>query len=171
MLSTERLSLRPLQENDIELIASLLGDPIAMRYVGSGRPIDRSAAAAWLRRSRTSFRTDGTGALAVVLKSNGLVIGYCGVDVGEDTGELELTYALLPAYWGKGLALEAAAAVVAYADGFLEILLATADPSNSASVRILESLGFEQTRIAADLHGLPTAFFRRHRPVPSQGAC
>lgn len=164
MLVTDRLVLRPFQAGDIDTMAALLGDPAVMRYVGNGEPLDREAVARRIRQSQASFDADGTGALAVVLTATDEVIGYCGIEIGEDTGELELNYGLAPAYWGQGLALEAASAVVDYADGFLEVLLATADPRNTASLRILDRLGFEHTHTAPDFHGLPTAFFTRTRP-------
>ncbi|MGD1012239.1 MAG: GNAT family N-acetyltransferase [Acidimicrobiales bacterium] len=164
MLATERLRLRAFEPGDVDAIASLLGDATAMRYVGDGEPHDRSAAEDKMRESRASLEANGTGALAVVLSATDEVIGYCGIEIGEDTGELELNYALSPSVWGNGFAFEAARAVVDYADTFLEVLLATADPRNSASVRILGRLGFEHTHTAYDIHGLPTAFFRRTRP-------
>ena len=103
------------------------------------------------------------GLWALHHRSTGRFVGYCGVARGEDTGEPELMYALLPAWWGQGLGTEAAAAVVELADRSLPELLATADPANVASLRILARLGFTVTHTAADVHGLPTVFLRRIR--------
>jgi RimJ/RimL family protein N-acetyltransferase len=135
VLATERLRLRAFEASDVDAIAALLGDPAAMRYVGDGEPepLDRKSAENKIRESQTPLDADGTGAPAVVLKATEEVIGYCGMEVGEDTGELELHYALSPAFWGQGLALEAAGTVVDYADAFLDVVLATADPRNAAS--------------------------------------
>ncbi len=171
MLTTDRLVLRCFEPDDVDSVAALLGDPVAMRYVGAGLPLGRGASEERMQQWRSSPGPGGIGVLAVVLTATGELIGYCGVETGEDTGELELTYGLLPAHWGRGLALEAATAVVAHADGFLGVLLATADPRNSASVRILARLGFRLTHTGEDVHGLETAFFRRTRPLASQDAC
>ena len=171
MLTTDRLVLRPFQEGDIDAMAKLLGDALAMGYVGDGGPLDKERAATRVRKARESFARDGTGALAVVLASTGEFIGYCGIEIGEDTGELELNYGLLPAWWGRGLALEAATAVVSWADGFCETLFATADPENSASLSILGRLGFEPIQRGPDVHGLETVFFKRARPLRSPDAC
>jgi len=72
LLATERLSLTPFETGDIDAITALLSDPLVTRYVGAGRPLDRRAVEEWVRNSQASFRTDGTGALAVVLKPTGL---------------------------------------------------------------------------------------------------
>jgi [ribosomal protein S5]-alanine N-acetyltransferase len=163
-LVTRRLALRPLGAGDTDALTAVLTDPIVMRHVGRGAPLEREEVEVWIRRSRQAIFLDGTGLRAVTWASTGELIGYCGIEPGEDTGELELNYGLARAVWGLGLGFEAAAAVVEDADGFVDTLLATVDPANVASVRILERLGFTRTHAGHDVHGLPTLFFRRDRP-------
>jgi RimJ/RimL family protein N-acetyltransferase len=68
----------------------------------------------------------------------------CGIIRRETLPELDLGYALLPEWWGQGLAREAARACVAYAQTTLGVqgLLAIITPSNAPSIRLVEDLGF-----------------------------
>lgn len=154
---------RRFSSDDAVELGLLLGDQAAMRYVGNGTPTDAEAVRRWLAAAARWADEPGGGLWALHHRSTGRFVGYCGVARGEDTGEPELMYALLPAWWGQGLGTEAAAAVVELADRSLPELLATADPANVASLRILARLGFTVTHTAADVHGLPTVFLRRIR--------
>jgi RimJ/RimL family protein N-acetyltransferase len=68
---------------------------------------------------------------------------------------LTLGYALAPEAWGKGLATEAASAVIDAGFTLTNVLemLATAHVENPASRRVLEKCGF--THIGAGLEGAP----------------
>ncbi len=72
--------------------------------------------------------------------------------------EIELIYALAKPYWGKGLATEAAQAMLRY--GFevfhLPRIYATVDPGNTASVTIIKKLGFYYTQTISDETDLVT---------------
>jgi RimJ/RimL family protein N-acetyltransferase len=147
--------------DDTADLTRLLGDADAMRYVGDGTPADSAAVDRWLDAAITTGAEPGGGMWALHDRASGAFVGYCGVALGEDTVEPELTYALLPTWWGAGLATEAARAVVDLADRTLPELAATADPANVASLRILARLGFVVTHTDHDVHGLPTVFLRR----------
>jgi [ribosomal protein S5]-alanine N-acetyltransferase len=76
-------------------------------------------------------------------------VGYCGVyshlgTNGPIPGEGTLAFYLAQAYWGQGFATEAGTMFVRFA--FQELLLrrlvATVQTGNSASLRVLEKLGF-----------------------------
>ena len=67
-------------------------------------------------------------------------MGHCGLsNNGVYPGEIELTYALAKADWGKGIAIEAARASVRF--GFvtirLERVFACALPENIGSRRVM----------------------------------
>lgn len=169
-LRTSRLELRPIEEGELEALACLVADPAVAAYIGDGHPRDRTAAAAMISNSARSFAEGLLGLFCMLALEGGEFVGYCGIETGEDTGEPELDYALSPAYWGRGLALEAAGAVLSLADSLYEVLAATADPRNVASLRILDRLGFVHIRSGPDVHGLPTEFFRRNSPIRSTDA-
>jgi ribosomal-protein-alanine N-acetyltransferase len=77
------------------------------------------------------------------------LIGWCGLGPCDiDPNTVELYYALDPQYWGLGLASEAANALVNFAVKELDItqITATVAPQNTASVIILEKIGFKFIR-------------------------
>jgi RimJ/RimL family protein N-acetyltransferase len=84
------------------------------------------------------------GRWAVIGKRDGLFYGWCGLKkIGSD---VDLGYRFFRRYWGQGIASETALASRDY--GFehyrLERLVAHAAIANSASVRVLEKLGFRR---------------------------
>jgi RimJ/RimL family protein N-acetyltransferase len=85
----------------------------------------------------------GFGDWAVTGKANGQLIGHCGLNFVPEVGEVEVDYSLAKAYWGQGIATEAARASVRF--GFetlrLERIIALADPQNIASWRVMEKVG------------------------------
>lgn len=93
------------------------------------------------------FEERRLGKFPVFLKDTEGFIGTCGMEPYQlgDCTEIELGYRLCLDHWGKGYAREAAAVVLRY--GFqelkLERILGLVLPENRASLRILESLGFQ----------------------------
>jgi RimJ/RimL family protein N-acetyltransferase len=75
--------------------------------------------------------------------------------------EVELGYALMPDYWGRGLATEIGSACVAVAREELALtsIVATTDPRHEASQHVLMKLGFRRTPDALIEHER-LAFFR-----------
>jgi [ribosomal protein S5]-alanine N-acetyltransferase len=74
----------------------------------------------------------------------GQLIGLVGLVKRDYLSEPDLGFALLDAYAGRGLAYEAARAVLplARAQG-LKRMLAITDPDNRRSIALLDRLGFE----------------------------
>lgn len=82
--------------------------------------------------------------LAIILKDSGAFIGWCGLDHRDQTKANPVLFYLLKAgYWGKGLATEAAEAMLGFAFG--EWGLARVDAGaafeNTASKRVMEKAG------------------------------
>jgi [ribosomal protein S5]-alanine N-acetyltransferase len=81
-------------------------------------------------------------------KALGKLIGFCGLQHYQD--EIEIGWWLAKAYWGNGLATEAAR--VALLDAFQRIrlprVIAMAQPANRASIHIMEKLGIQFERNA-----------------------
>lgn len=99
---------------------------------------------------RTEIASPGLKVLAVELKDTAEVIGYCGLFAvdGRPADEPELAYELLVAAHGHGYATEAAHAVVTWArEAGYPRLWADVWDWNTASVRVLEKLGFRATGV------------------------
>jgi [ribosomal protein S5]-alanine N-acetyltransferase len=143
-IETPRLLLRSMQEDDVDHLLRTFGDPKVMAAFES-EPFDRSQMERWVRRNLEHQDRYGYGLFTVVLKTDGLVIGDCGLehmDIG-DTLESELGYDLCSDYWGRGLATEAAIAVRDFAFDVQEIprLIALIRRGNEASRRVAEKVG------------------------------
>ena len=71
------------------------------------------------------------------------LVGIAGLQPLDGGPEVELTYALVPAAWGRGLATEAGAAALRYAfeEAGLERVVGIVKPENGASLTVLRKLG------------------------------
>lgn len=144
VLETERLLLSHLSVNDTEFILELLNDPAFLEFVGDKgvRTLD-DAREYILTGPVDSYKRHGFGLYMVRLKVGGAPIGICGLVKRESLEDADIGFGLLPAFRGKGYAIEAAAAVLEHARaalGFSRILAVTS-PDNHGSIRILKKLG------------------------------
>ncbi len=160
VLTTARLHVRELALDDLDDLAALCGDAHAMRFVGDNRPLSRAQSQRWIETSLDNYqrRPHGFGTWAVTARADGAFVGYAGIVYPEP--EPELIYGLLPARWGHGLGTEVARAVLDHALARVPEVIATVDPANTASRRILTRLGFQPERTGTDEHGLPTEWWR-----------
>jgi RimJ/RimL family protein N-acetyltransferase len=142
---TQRLLIRPLESSDLEAAFELNSDADARRYTGG--VVDRAASDRGLRAQIARVRASGLGSRAVVDRGSGDVVGYCGLQPFADSDEIELFYGYASRVWGRGLATEAARAVLELGFRCLDRdrIVAIVDPENRASVRVLEKLGFVRT--------------------------
>jgi RimJ/RimL family protein N-acetyltransferase len=93
------------------------------------------------------------------------LIGVCGLVPFQHGPGVELLYSLAPTHWSKGLATEAATAVLTHAFDTLGLpaILATTDDANEASLRLLTRLGATlTTRLQIGPHTYPC--FTIHPP-------
>ena len=79
---------------------------------------------------------------AVEEKVTGTLMGWCGFGLRD--GHIDFGYRFAKPFWGKGLGSEVAQAVLAYGMAQYQFARCTAAVlvENTASVRILEKLGF-----------------------------
>ncbi len=163
---TPRLTIRGFETDDLAALYAICDDAEVMRFVGDNKPLTLEQCQKWIEVSKANYQRQNFGAMAVLENSSQIMIGYCGLVFGEDTSQPEIIYGFAKSAWGQGYASEAAHVMLEH--GFktvkLECILATADPENTASLKILESkLGFTKTHTEADIHGLPTLFFKLER--------
>lgn len=138
---TPRLLLRPLRHDDLDALADVYLHPRVMRWIGSHTREDVRREIALHVENQTSR---GWSLWAVEDRRAGRLIGDCGLQPLEGHGpEVELGYDLHPDSWGRGLATEAAHAVMQHAFGPLAIdrVVAVVKPDHLASQRVLEKVG------------------------------
>ena len=144
-IETARLLLRPFAADDLDDYTRLIfADAEVMRYLPQRDLAPRDRAERTLTVFAEQWSHHGCGVWAVTDKATGEFVGHCGLGPVPEAGEIEVLYALGKAYWGQGIATEAARASVCF--GFeqanLVRLVAFAVPENIASRRVMEHLGF-----------------------------
>ena len=141
MLETERLTLRPLDEKDIDEIYAMRSDADVMRFIRE--PQNRAESADWVKLVSSRWQAEQIGFCAMIEKTSDKFVGWCGIWRLKETRELEIGYATVKNAWGKGLATEAAREFLDYAFGRLkpEKIVAVAQPKNEPSRRVMEKLG------------------------------
>lgn len=116
ILSTRRLLLREMTDEDFPALCRMLQDPEVMYAYAHAFPEEE--AWEWLRRQQERYARDGIGLWALVEKATGEMVGQCGLtwqDCGREPPVLEVGYLLEKAAWHKGYATEAAQACRDYA--------------------------------------------------------
>ena len=105
-----RLTFRDMTPDDLDDLASLLGDPEVMTYYP--RPKTRAEAARWIDWNLGLYRTHGHG-LWLLTTADGGFVGDCGLtpQVVDGVTELEVGYHVRPPLQGRGVDDGVAAAV------------------------------------------------------------
>jgi len=154
-LTTERLVLRGLREDDLDAYAAAVGDPEVMAFVGRNRPLSRGEAWREIAMFLGGWALHGLGQWAVERRADGMLLGRAGLWHPPDWPGLEVGWVLGRAHWGQGYATEAGGAAVAWA-GDVDLVSLIA-PGNARSVRVAAKLGFAYDRPlgAADVYARP----------------
>ncbi len=152
-IETKRLRMRPFTAGDLDLLARHHGDPEVMALMKDGVQTPAQAQAE-LDRYVVTWRDHGFGIWALFLKTDGAFIGESGLRLSDDGLPTRLRVAVAKPWRGKGLAQEAAAAVVRFAfeSAGLDRLAAVTKAVNDPSRKLLEAIGMIR-RPDLDLRG------------------
>ena len=144
VLQTARLRLDELTDDDADFVVELLNDPDFLLHIGDKQVRDITGARRYLAEGpRASYAAHGFGLWKATLLATGEAAGMCGLLKREHLPDADIGYAWLPRFRGRGLAREAAEAVLAHAFGPLRRprVLAIVSPGNTASQQLLERVG------------------------------
>jgi len=142
---TERLRLRELTLDDAAFIVRLLNDPGWLQFIGARGVRTVDDARGYLERGPLKmYREHGFGLWLVETKAERTPTGLCGLLKRETLADIDLGYAFLPEFRGRGFALEAASATLSHAHQILGLnrVIALTAPINERSIALLERLGF-----------------------------
>ncbi|AOW75624.1 GCN5 family acetyltransferase [Colwellia sp. PAMC 20917] len=150
LCTTQRLTIRHLNEQDHEFVLQLLNDDAFIKNIGDKGVRETKDAIAYLVNGPlASYSEQGFGLNLVALKSDNTPIGLCGLLKRPELEFPDLGYALLPEYCSQGFAREASLAVlkVAYDNNYAANVVAITSLENTPSNVLLKKLGFvfEQT--------------------------
>ena len=149
-LETDRLIISRLTLEDAAFIMKLVNTPGWLQYISNRNVKSLEDGRHYLENGPLKSYTQwGFGLFRVVLKSTNTAIGICGLIKRDGLDDVDLGFALLPAYAGKGYAYEAAKAVLHYAQSKLHLqrLVAITLVDNAASLKLLQKLGFRFERM------------------------
>jgi RimJ/RimL family protein N-acetyltransferase len=152
-LQTERLILRHFRAADIDAYASMCADADVMRYLSaSGSVLSRGDAWRQMAMFVGHWELRGCGTWAVEEREGHRFVGRVGLHFPEGWPDRELGWTLCRAFWGRGLATEAARAAADHAFrrlGWTHVISLIA-PGNTRSIRVAERLGSRPTGRVAE---------------------
>ncbi len=140
---TDRMFLRRLTVDDAEFVLALLTDPAWLRFIGDKGARTLEDARAYINNGPMAmYERLGFGLFVTERKSDGVPMGMCGLIKRDGLDDVDIGFAFLPAYRGRGYAFEAAAAVMDYGRNIVGLtrIVAITSPDNESSARLLEKL-------------------------------
>lgn len=146
-LVTERLRIRLIEPRDLPALLAVNGDAQVTRHLPYATWAALADAMAWYERMLKLMEGGSALQFVLVRRADGLPVGTALIfHHDEGSRRAELGYVLGAAHWGQGLMREAAQALVAAAFGPMGLrrLEAEVNPENTASVKLLESVGFRR---------------------------
>ena len=162
VFTTRRLSAERVREGHFELLVGLFQDPRVAATLGG--PITVIEAKDRLEENDRHWNVNGFGFWVFHDKRSGVFVGRGGLRRVRIEGvfETEIAYAVASDDWDRGLATEMADAIVDIAFRKLNLadLVAFTLPTNMASRRVMEKVGFRYERDIQHA-GLPHVLYRR----------
>lgn len=148
--TTDRLTLRLLNVDDGEFVLELLNEPSWLQFIGDkGVRTLEDARTYIVTGPMAMYDRHGFGLYVTERRSDGVPMGICGLIKRDRLDDVDIGFAFLPRYWGRGYAYEAAAAVMEYGRTVLGLqrIVAITSPENASSARLLEKLGLRFERM------------------------
>ncbi len=140
-IETPRLLVRQFEGDDWRDVHAYAADADVMAYLPGG-PLTEQQARDFVATNAGEHAT----AFAAVLKAERRVIGHLPFHPWYAPHTYEVGWVLHPGYHGRGLATEAASALLRHGFETLRLhrIIATAQPENVASCRVAAKLGLRQ---------------------------
>jgi RimJ/RimL family protein N-acetyltransferase len=141
---TERLILKPFDKGDAAFLIELLNSPKWLKYIGQRNVHTIPEAENYIEERMTSqLNRLGYGNNLVIRKDAMLPMGACGLYERPGLDVVDIGFAFLEPYEGKGYGMEAASKLlqVAKEDFNLTKVCAITDKENLPSQKLLSKLG------------------------------
>lgn len=151
-LETDRLRLRPLQDDDAISISTLANDKNVSRYLSSlPYPYRLKDAQEFIKKSKREYEEGEQLEFAIIKKKSNNLIGMMGLDMSIKHHHGTIGYWIGKKYWGRGYTTEAGFSVVKFAFKELELYRITSHHfhSNPNSGKVMRKIGLkhEGTRL------------------------
>lgn len=167
VLTTARLVLRQIGEDDLDPHMALLNTPAVMQHLGGVQP--REVIAAKHAASRASFAAEGYGFMIMEERATGDFVGHCGLrkvahPLAPNPQDFEIGWLVREDRWRRGYAMEAMRAVIdwGFTNHAAPQIVALTCAANVGSWRLMEKLGMERRE---DLDFADPDFPPEHNPT------
>lgn len=147
------VALREINLADAEFIHALYTGSDFRQMIGDRGITSLQDARHYIEQNiRASYQKHGFGLWLVEYQT--VAVGICGLVKRDHLPYPDLGFALLPEYYGQGLARSAAAKTLerAHQQLHLSTLLAITSPTNQRSQKLLLALGFKPVTAVVDPH-------------------
>ncbi|MBF6642468.1 GNAT family N-acetyltransferase [Flavobacterium sp. J49] len=154
IIETSRCYLRELSVADAQHFYDLNADAEVIKYTGD-KAFDNVMEAKSFLENYNQYQLYGYGRWAVIAKSDGEFLGWCGLKNSPDLEEVDLGFRFFRKYWNQGYATETAKACIEYGFNHLQLtkIVGRAMELNRASIKVLEKTGMTfVAKFEFDLH-------------------
>lgn len=152
VLETERLILRHATVDDAPFMFQLLNDPSWIKFIGDRNIKTIEDAKNYTQKNIIqSYEKNGFGLFLTELKKDNTPIGLCGLVNRPQIEDIDIGFAFMPNFKGKGYGYESASAVMEYArkEVGLKKIAAITVKENIRSIALIEKLGLHHEKTFA----------------------
>lgn len=161
VITTSRLLIRPLAEQDLQLYLDLYTNTETMVFVGEPLSQDKAISSFQIAlriNAKTPFKR-----LFLTIVEQGRCAGLCAINQwNSETAQVEVGIILLQPWYGQGYATEALSALIQQVQQqfYAAVIKGDLDPENKAAVRLVLKTGFQP-----DLNCSRTYWVKQHNTV------
>lgn len=166
--TTKRLMFRLVDHSYFNEWLEFFNHPDSARFLGLQNittPYEQCRE--WFSRVEGRYQNDLGGMNALIDRDTGRFIGQCGLLIQEIDGmkELEIGYSILPQFWNKGYATEAAIKCrdFAFQKNFTASLISIINTENIRSEKVAIKVGMLKTK-STEFRNMPVNIFRINKP-------
>ncbi len=144
---TERLLLQPISLEDAVFYLALMNTPKWYKYIGDRKLRTVKNTEAYIQNKiLTIFEDRRVTNYTVIRQHDNIKIGNCGLYHREGFEGVDIGFAFLPGFEGKGYAFEAASKVLqlAFEEFGYDAVRAYTTEDNLASIKLIEKLGLRR---------------------------
>ena len=145
LLSTQRLTLREINEDDVKEIFFFRSDERVMKYIDRKPAVSLDDAFTFIKLIIEQQGNNECVTWAITLKGDSKLIGtICYWNIQKEHSRAEIGYVLHPDFWGTGIMQEAFTEILNYGFNVMNLhsIEANVNPTNIASIKLLEKNNF-----------------------------
>ncbi len=145
-IETKRLRIKPTNIDDSQLILDIFNSPKWLKFIGERHVHTLLEAKRYIQEKMLpQLESLGYGNNTIIRKEDGVKIGTCGLYDRDGVDGVDIGFAFLPQYEGKGYAFESAQKIVTIAKRkyHLSKINGITTKENLSSQKLLKKLGLE----------------------------